>query len=634
MLKPSPSRHLFVVGFFRSGTSLIYNFLNLHPDIKLLYEADVFNQSLLGISTQLGKNWWEKLDFYNSCCTRHGLTLRPSWKEARSTREAANILYRQYGGAERRYIGEKSPSYHNCLPELARQFPEARFIVLWRNPQDVVSSLFSAARKEYFFRSKSLPLRAVLGLEKMQADVLALRNANVPVFDLCHEDLIENPEARLRSICTFLELPFDPRMLDLKKADCTMFPAGEHHEKAKGGQVLSGGVGKKHSPESFRRKVDGYLSRWKNRFGDQLATHRYWPEAAEVLPTSVELMWDRARYALALFYSERFTPFVYGVFPQPVLKAYRAFRRKSVVSSTETRPAASPLKISVITPSYKQLPWLQLCSASIGDQENVEVEHIIQDAQTGPELENWVRENTSARLFVECDSGMYDAINRGFARATGDIVCWLNSDEQYLEGALVKVASFFNTHPEIDVLFGDALLVSETGALLSYRKTVMPDLHHVRAAHLNTLTCSTFVRRSVVDRGFKLDTRWKTNADAIWIADLLEAGISMAVLEEPLAVFTITDMNLGQTSLAHAETVRWQQETGASNRLAKLYHVGKHRYKKLIHGAYWPRYLETRLYTLGKPQVRSLVEGRNLGFKWHRTKPPAAPLAASLAGDK
>ena len=51
---------------------------------------------------------------------------------------------------------------------------------------------------------------------------------------------------------------------------------------------------------------------------------------------------------------------------------------------------------------------------------------------------------------------MYDAINRGFARASGDIVCWLNSDEQYLEGTLAKVADYFETHPDIDVLFGDA----------------------------------------------------------------------------------------------------------------------------------------------------------------------------------
>jgi glycosyltransferase involved in cell wall biosynthesis len=631
MLKPPPSRHLFVVGFFRSGTSLIYNLLNLHPDIKLLYEADVFNRPLLGVATGLGRNWWETLDFYNSSCTRHGLVPQESWNDARSTREAATILYREYAGSERRYIGEKSPYYHNCLPDLAREFPGARFIVLWRNPQNIISSLFAAAKKDYFFRTKSLPLRAILGLEKMQADVLTLRAQGVPVFDLCHEDLIENTEERLRAICNFLELSFEEQMLDLKGADCAMFPSGWHHDKAKGGEVLNAGARQMFSPESVQRKVAAYLTRWKIQFRDELATRRYWAEAAKAAPTRFELMRDRSRYSLAILYSERFVPFVYGLFPRVVLQAYRNLRRKRIAPLLESRPVVSSsnrsLKISVITPSYKQLSWLRLCSASIGDQQGVNLEHIIQDAQTGPELENWVQQNTSAQLFVECDSGMYDAINRGFARATGDIVCWLNSDEQYLEGALEKVAQFFEAHPEIDIIFGDGLLVSETGALLSYRKAVVPDLHHVQAAHLNTLTCATFVRRSVVDRGFKLDTRWKTNADAIWIADLLKAKIPMAVLDEPLAVFTITDVNLGHTSLAHSETIRWQQETGSTNRLTKLYHVTKHRYKKLVHGAYLPRHLETRIYTLANPQTRSLMEGRNLGFKWHGTKKPEPVLA-------
>jgi len=76
------------------------------------------------------------------------------------------------------------------------------------------------------------------------------------------------------------------------------------------------------------------------------------------------------------------------------------------------------LKVSVITPSYKQLPWLKLCIASIADQEDVAVEHIIQDAQTGSDLEDWVRTHSNAQLHVECDTGMYDAINRGIARSS------------------------------------------------------------------------------------------------------------------------------------------------------------------------------------------------------------------------
>ena len=280
-----------------------------------------------------------------------------------------------------------------------------------------------------------------------------------------------------------------------------------------------------------------------------------------------------------------------------------------------------PLKISVVTPSHQQLSWLKLCIASIADQQGVSVEHIIQDAHSGPELEEWVRTQAKSRLFVESDTGMYDAINRGFARASGDIVCWLNSDEQYLEGSLAKVARFFATHPEIDVLFGDAILIDNKGDLLSYRRTVAPNRRHIRASHLNVLSCATFVRHSVLDRGYHLDTRWKTIADAVWVVDLLQAGVPMAVMNEPLSVFTITDKNLGQSSLASFEAKLWREETSSKNSLwLRPYFVLQHRLTKLFRGAYWPRSLTIKIYTLTSPQKRVCRQAHYLGFHWPRAK--------------
>jgi glycosyltransferase involved in cell wall biosynthesis len=621
-----PQRYLFVVGFARSGTSLLYSLLNLHPKIKLLFEADLLSHSLLTTSIRSGQSWWERLDFYNSSCRRHGLAPQPSWKNIRSAKEAATALYREYAGGEARYIGEKSPSYYNCLPKLARQFPKAKFIVIWRNPHSTISSILAAGKNHYFFSNSSLPLRALIGFEQMQADVLALRARNVPVFDLCYEDLAENPEPWLKSICDFLEIPFTPRMLELDHADCSMFPPGEHHAKVRSGHLKRSDRSGETASNPIQQKIPRYLSRWKALFQDQLATKRYWRQTEDKKPSPFEMTQDRFHYQLARFYSEQFTPFIYGFFPLSSLRLYRAWRGKTFAPASSSLTGVHrvlpdhPLKISVITPSYKQLPWLKLCAASITDQQGVTVEHIIQDAQTGPELEDWVRQNTKADLYVECDSGMYDAINRGFARATGDIVCWLNSDEQYLEGTLAKVARYFETHPEIDVLFGDALLISNTGALISYRRTVQPNLRHIQAAHLNTLSCATFIRRSVLDQGFKLDTRWKAIADAVWVVNLLKAGISMAVLNEPLAVFTITDKNLGQTSLASSEVKLWQAETSSDSPWLRPYFVAWHRLAKLFSGAYWPRSMTTRLYTLASPQKRVYLEAHHIGFRWPRTQ--------------
>ena len=161
--------------------------------------------------------------------------------------------------------------------------------------------------------------------------------------------------------------------------------------------------------------------------------------------------------------------------------------------------------ISVVTPSYQQLDWLRLALASVADQEGVDVEHIVQDGGSAG-VEDMFREmvdssaqpHQHARLFVEKDSGMYDAINRGLRRASGEICGYLNCDEQYLPGALSDVANYFTTHPEIDVLFGDAILVNAKGLPLSYRRVTLPSLAHLRLADLNALTTINGVAGNVL----------------------------------------------------------------------------------------------------------------------------------------
>ena len=276
------------------------------------------------------------------------------------------------------------------------------------------------------------------------------------------------------------------------------------------------------------------------------------------------------------------------------------------------------MKISVITPSHKQLRWLKLCVASVADQQGVAVEHIIQDAQSGEELAEWVRDHSAAKLFVESDSGMYDAINRGFRKASGDIVAWLNCDEQYLPGTLARVASFFEQHPDVDVLFGDAVLLDDAGGILSYRTAIKPTRLHTQLVHLCTLSCATFVRRSVIERGFLLDERYRAISDAVWVAAMLRARLPMAVLNEPLSTFTFTGANLGQTQLSTEESGRWRGEIKRLE-LLRIPVILWHRVRKGIAGAYVRRDLEIKVYTTASPDHR--VAQRRLGtpYQWPST---------------
>ncbi|MEP6669441.1 MAG: glycosyltransferase family 2 protein [Chthoniobacter sp.] len=272
------------------------------------------------------------------------------------------------------------------------------------------------------------------------------------------------------------------------------------------------------------------------------------------------------------------------------------------------------MRFSIITPSFRNAEWLKLCIASVADQQGVEVEHIVQDAGSDDGTQEWLPKDSRVRAFIEKDEGMYDAINRGLRRASGDILAYLNCDEQYLPGALARVRDFFAAHPEIDVLFGDAILVDQHGAPLSYRRMVLPLRAHVRIVHLNTLTCATFFRRSVIERGHFFDLQWKVIGDGAWTDDLLRARVSMATLPEPLAAFAFTGANLG-ASARGAEEMKVLRGAAWKSALAPLLSL-HHRWRKWKAGAYAPHAVLYALYTKESPGQRVAFSESRLGFDW------------------
>lgn len=289
------------------------------------------------------------------------------------------------------------------------------------------------------------------------------------------------------------------------------------------------------------------------------------------------------------------------------------------------------LRISVVTPSFKQIDYLKCCAASVQDQTgDFTVEHLIHDGGSGSDFDRWAEEQEGAVCVSESDAGMYDAINRGFRKATGDIIAWLNCDEQYLPGTLQRVASYFAAHPQTDILLADVILVDEVMTPLAYRRAVMPSLGHIRYSHLSTFSAATFVRRRVLDDGHFLQTRWKTIADAVWIEELLRAGYRAATLHEPLAVFCMLGSNLGQSTLLFEERREWEREIGATNKWWKLWYVMEYRLERLRVGAYWLRKAVVSAYIPGN-QGRVRQE-RWVSGRWTPARNEAANLRSHRDG--
>lgn len=270
--------------------------------------------------------------------------------------------------------------------------------------------------------------------------------------------------------------------------------------------------------------------------------------------------------------------------------------------------------ISVITPSFRQLEWLKLCAASVADQPG-RVEHLIQDGGSGDDFGRWAGSQSFADCRSEPDRGMYDAINRGFLRARGEILSWLNCDEQYLPDALGKVAAHFDQHPETDILFGDIVMVDEALLPISYRRAVIPLRGQIRWNFLPTFSAATFIRRRIIDDGHLLDDSFRAIADAEWIHRLLGLGFRPAVVHQPLASFMQTGRNMGQSPESIRESKCWRGRQTPLDHLQAGTHRLIHRLRKLRVGGYSKREIQGAIYHPGLGSRRPL--SGEVGGTWN-----------------
>ena len=305
-------------------------------------------------------------------------------------------------------------------------------------------------------------------------------------------------------------------------------------------------------------------------------------------------------------------------------------RRVTLCKPCHTMTEGGVPKFCIVTPSLRMLSWLKLCAASVADQIGPTVEHIVQDAGTGPELDDWARGRPGLRCYQEPDRGMYDAINRGLQRGHGEICAFLNCDEQYLPGALDKVARFFDARPEIDVVFGDVILIESTGRAVSYRRVVTPKKVHTRLGHLGSPSCATFFRRSLVERGLLFDPSLRSVGDAVWIYSLLEQRVPMASIGEPLAVYTFTGANDSESDNPARELRSWRGQADSPPAWMRTPAIIWHRLRKFAAGAYLPRRLSYEIYTLTSPNQRVKFDFSSIHFGWPGATAPRALSQAKL----
>ena len=160
----------------------------------------------------------------------------------------------------------------------------------------------------------------------------------------------------------------------------------------------------------------------------------------------------------------------------------------------------SPI-VSVVTPSYNHGPFIRATIESVLSQDYPHVEYIIMDGGSADETAAIVREYGSRVDFIsEPDRGQSHAINKGFRRAKGSVLAWLNSDDLLLPGAVSCAVRALTCNPDAGLVYGDGYIIDKAGNVAcQFPHTREPNLW--RLVHLSDyiLQQAVFFRREILD---------------------------------------------------------------------------------------------------------------------------------------
>jgi glycosyltransferase involved in cell wall biosynthesis len=153
-------------------------------------------------------------------------------------------------------------------------------------------------------------------------------------------------------------------------------------------------------------------------------------------------------------------------------------------------------RVSIVTPSYNQSSFLEETICSVLDQGYPNLEYFVIDGGSSDGSLEILKKYSShlAGWVSEPDRGQTDAINKGFARATGQILAWLNSDDTYQPGAIAEAAAYLESHPETGMVYGDANLIDETGNIIGRFPARQTDYRRLRRGYVHIPQQTSFFR--------------------------------------------------------------------------------------------------------------------------------------------
>lgn len=198
-------------------------------------------------------------------------------------------------------------------------------------------------------------------------------------------------------------------------------------------------------------------------------------------------------------------------------------------------------RISIVTPSYQQGDYIERTIQSVLDQSYPKLQYFVQDGgssdSTVTVLKQYEDELTGWKS--EKDAGQSQAINLGFAHTDGEIMAWLNSDDLLLPGALHTIADYFNNHPDVDVVYGNRLLIDEDD--MEIGRWILPGHDSDVLSWADYVPQETlFWRRRIWEKvGGKIDESFRFAMDWDLLVRFRDAGAKFGHIPQFLGAFRI-----------------------------------------------------------------------------------------------
>ena len=208
------------------------------------------------------------------------------------------------------------------------------------------------------------------------------------------------------------------------------------------------------------------------------------------------------------------------------------------------------MNFTIVTASHNYGHYIGECLKSVALQEGATFEHLVLDAGSSDDTSEVVRTFPHASFFQESDKGMSDGINKGFRRAKGDWVMWLNADDRLKPGALAEVRRFAQDHPDADVVYGGWDFINDSGKFIR-RMNLFPFRRRMLlqyGCYIGSTAC--FYRRgTTIGQGLLLDDRFFYCMDGEYFARLAKHGKTFHYLPCILADFRLHEKSISQRHL-------------------------------------------------------------------------------------